>query len=184
MGKKTRFEVVPLASVVTLLGQVQQAGTPAKSGKILSVTFDRMLGATREMLFTQAGFQVKTVSDIGHAIQLCAAEPFDLIVIGHSIPIQQRELLLKEVRRQCGTPTLALCRHGEPPLTNADHVFDAMASPGLLLETAVEILKSRSQETQKSNGASHGEPVSAAGRVHKSAKRAATRAKRLNRSSV
>ena len=136
------------------------------------------------MLFTQAGFQVTTVSAIGHAIQLCTAEPFDLIVIGHSIPIQQRELLLQEVRRQCSTPTLALCRHGEPPLTNADYVFDSMESPGLLLETAVEILKSRAQKMQKPERASHAEPVSAAGRVHKSAKRAAIRTKSLNRSSV
>jgi DNA-binding NtrC family response regulator len=156
MGKKTKFQVVPLATIATLLSQTQEARTKesgnrpgAKSGKILSVTFDRSLGATREMLFTQAGFQVTTVHGIGHAIQLCAAEPFDLIVIGHSIPIEQRELLLKEVRRQCGTPTLALCRHGEPPLTNADYVFDSMDSPGLLLKTALEILKSSAQKTQK-----------------------------------
>ena len=191
MGKKTRFQVVPLASIATLLSQAQEAGTKesgtrpvAKSGKILSVTFDRMLGATREMLFTQAGFQVTTVYGIGHAIQLCTAEPFDLIVIGHSIPIQQRELLLKEVRRQCGTPTLALCRHGEPPLSDADHVFDSMESPGLLLETALEILKSRAQKTQKTESAGHAEPVIAAGRVHKTVRRSATRAKSLNRSLV
>ena len=139
------------------------------------MTFDRMLGATREMLFKQAGFQVKTVHVIGHAIQSCTAESFDLIVIGHSIPIEQRELLLKEVRRQCATPTLALCRHCEPPLTNADHVFDSAESPGLLLETVVEILKSRDR---RSGNSLPDEPATAG------ARRAMTGAKSPDRSTV
>ena len=141
------------------------------------MTFDRSLGATREMLFTQAGFQVKTVFAIGNAVQSCAGEPFELVVIGHSIPIEQRELLLKEVRRQCATPTLALCRHAEPPLSSADYIFDSTESPGLLLETVVEILKSQERNL---NNASH--PHVPAAREHKSAKRGTPRAQSLDRS--
>jgi len=129
------------------------------------VTFDRILGATREMLFTQAGFLVVSVSTIGHAVQLCAAGSFDLIVIGHSIPLDQRELLLKEVRRRCDTPTLALSRHDEPALSNADYIFDSGESPGVLLQTVVEILKPRDPESK------HPAPAGA--------KQARTRQKRL-----
>jgi DNA-binding NtrC family response regulator len=181
--RKTRFEVVPLAEIAPLLGDTQLAGVnkAPQPARILSVTFDRMLGATREMLFTRAGFQVKTVSAIGHAVQLCAAEAFDLIVIGHSIPIQQRELLLKEVRRQCATPTLALCRHGEPPLTSADHVFDSADSPGLLLETVVEILKSRDL---KPGSGQPDEPAAAVGARENDTVKKITGAKNLDRSTV
>jgi DNA-binding NtrC family response regulator len=178
-SRKTRFEVVPLAEIAPLLDDTQLAGVnkAPRPARILSVSYDRSLAATRDLLFTTAGYQVSSVFIVGHAIQLCAAEPFDLVVIGHSIPIQQRELLLKEVRRQCATPTLALCRHGEPPLSNADHVFDSADSPGFLLETVVEILKSRER---KLNNASH--PDEPATREHKSAKRATPRAQSLDRS--
>jgi len=175
--RKTRFEVVSLAEIAPLLGDTQPAGVnqAPRPARILSVTFDRMLGATREMLFTQAGFQVTTVHTIGHGVQLCAAEPFDLVVIGHSIPIEQRELMLREVRRQCATPTLALCRHGEPPLTSADHVFDSGDSPGLLLETVIEILKSRDR---KPGNSLPDEPATAG------ARKAMTGAKSLDRLTV
>jgi len=160
MHKKTKFQVVPLASIANLLSQSPEAGdaTTTRRPKILSVTFDRALGATREMLFTQAGFVVVAANSIGHAVQLCANGSFDLIVIGHSIPIEQRELLLKEVRRRCDTPTLALCRHGEPPLTSADYVFDSMESPGHLLETVKEILKSWGAEDEERQSCRSGQP--------------------------
>ena len=180
MHRKTRFQVVPLASIATLLSQSQEAEdkTAKRPVKILSVTFDRNLGATREMLFTQAGFQVATISTIGHAIQMCAAESFDLIVIGHSIPLQQRELLLKEVRRQCGTPILALCRHGEPPLSNADYIFDSADSPGFLLETVTEIVKSHGAKPR-----TVAQPTAGA-RQTKTAKRVTARAKSQHRSTL
>jgi DNA-binding NtrC family response regulator len=166
-----------------LLGQ-QEAGdrTAANPQRILSVTYDRSLAATREMLFTGAGFQVATVSTVGHAIQLCAAESFDLIVIGHSIPLQQRELLLKEARRQCGTPTLAFCRHGEPSLSDADYIFDSAESPEFLLETVVEILRPQSRNPK--HGAQLSAPRATDSREHRTAKKGTTRAKRLDRFSL
>jgi DNA-binding NtrC family response regulator len=141
--RKTRFEVVPLSAIAPLLGEIQEAGanTAPKPARILSVTYDRSLGTTREMLFARAGFQVSSAWTLGQAVRLCAAAPFDLIVIGHSIPIEERELLLKELRSQCSAPVLALYRIGEPPLIGANYLFDSAESPAHLLETVVDILK-------------------------------------------
>jgi DNA-binding NtrC family response regulator len=150
MSKRPRFEVVPLARIAPLLGRASlpEYPTSVKSPRILSVSHDPSLAATREMLFSAAGFEVTSVSTIGEAIQLCVSGTFELVVIGHSIPLQQRELLLKEVRRQCAIPTLALYRVGETQLTGADYIFDSAESPELLLETVIEILTPRGHAGQ------------------------------------
>lgn len=144
--RKTTFEVVKLDDIAPLLknaevlGNAKGADREAASPRILSITYDPSLAATREMLFSSVGFQVSSVLTIEQATQLCEAESFDLIVVGHSIPIAQRQVLLNEVRRRCDTPVLALYRRGELPLTGADYAFDSMESPSLLLETVVNIL--------------------------------------------
>jgi hypothetical protein len=106
------------------------------------------------MLFSSAGFQVTSVLTVGQAIERCAPEEFELVIVGHSIPLDQRKWLLKEVRGRCATPVLALRRAGEPPLTEADYTFDSTESPALLLETVVNILrpKTRSAITGRCNG--------------------------------
>jgi hypothetical protein len=143
--RKTTFEVVPLADIAPLLtahGETHGAGTKAatKGARILSVTYDQSLAATREMLFASAGFQVSSVLTTKEAMQLCTTERFDLIVIGHSIPLSQRQLLVKMLR-PCDAPILALHRLGEPFLPDANYTFDSTLSPALLLETVTNILK-------------------------------------------
>jgi DNA-binding NtrC family response regulator len=144
-SRKTTFEVVKLDDIAALLGDAQEAGVKVapKPARILSVTYAQSLAVTREMLFASVGFQVSSALTIDQAIQFCAAESFDLVVVGQSIPRERRQLLLQELRRRCSTPILALQRHGETPLTGADYIFDSADSPALLLETVVNILEPR-----------------------------------------
>lgn len=132
--RKTHFEVVPKPVIVL------DADGDARPQRILSVSYDSTLARTREMIFSAAGFQVATYMDGEDAVQACRQHSFDLIVIGHSIPLNERRNLLAEVRGLCQTPILALLRHGEPPLPGADFVFDASQSPVQLLETVMNIL--------------------------------------------
>src|SRR5690349_18897191 len=141
--RKTTFEVVSLVDIAPLLKDAEVLGaaqetrikTAPQPAKILSVTYDMSLATTREMLFSSAGFHVSSVPTVGQAIQLCAAEEFALVVIGHSIPMAHKKWLLKELRDRCTTPVLALRCPGEPPLTEADCIFDSTEDPALLLET-------------------------------------------------
>jgi hypothetical protein len=151
--RKTTFEVVPLADIAPLLKNAEVLGAAEETGlhavprpaKILSVTYDLSLATTREMLFSSAGFQVSSVLTVGQAIERCAVEEFELVIVGHSIPLDQRKWLLKEVRGRCATPVLALRRAGEPPLTDADYTFDSTESPALLLETVINILRPKNR---------------------------------------
>jgi hypothetical protein len=147
--RKTTFEVVPLAAIAPLLkdaevlGDAEETGpeTAQQSAKILSVTYDMSLATTREMLLSSVGFQVSSALTVGHAIELCATEEFALVVIGHSIPRDHRQSLLKELRSRCTTPILAFRRPGEAPLIEADYTFDSSESPALLVEMVIDILK-------------------------------------------
>jgi DNA-binding NtrC family response regulator len=144
--RKSTFEVVKLAQIAPLLkdaeviGNVEDAGTKKTSARILSVTYDRSLAATREMLFTSVGYQVSSTSSIDQALELCANKEFDLIVIGHSMPLEQTRFLVKELRLRCDTPLLVLQRPGESLATGVDYIFDSTESPALLLESVVNIL--------------------------------------------
>lgn len=150
--RKTRFEVVRLADIAPSLTDVE-VFVPAEQEKlklapqparILSVTYDHSLAVTRAMLFNSVGFQVSSATTLDQAIQFCAHKKFELIVIGHSIALENRRLLIKELRRRCTTPLLALQRPGGPPVTDVDYVFDSTQSPALLLEEVINILKPHS----------------------------------------
>jgi DNA-binding NtrC family response regulator len=147
--RKTTFEVVPLADIAPLLkgaevlGNVEETGpgSAPRPTKILSVADDISLATTREMLLSSAGFQVSSVLGVDRAIELCATEEFTLVVIGHSIPLEQRKWLLQQLRSRCTTPVLAFRRPGEAPLIEADYIFDSSESPAQLLEMVIDILK-------------------------------------------
>ena len=155
--RKTTFEVVRLADMAPLLKHAKVLGAAEKTGlgtalrpaKILSVADDISLATTREMLLSSAGFQVSSVLAVDQAIELSATEEFALVVIGHSIPLEQRKWLLKQLRTRCTTPVLAFRRPAEAPLTEADYTFDSSESPALLLEMVINILKPETSPAQK-----------------------------------
>ena len=132
--RKTHFEVVQQADIAPLLGDSHR-------NRILSLTYDPSLARTRELLLTSAGFEVSTFLDVAEAIAACKNRSFDLVVLGHSIPLAERRTLVKEVRSKCATPVLAMLRHGEPRLPEADYFFDSLENPALLLETVMKILR-------------------------------------------
>ncbi|HEY2915224.1 MAG TPA: hypothetical protein VGK21_17800 [Candidatus Angelobacter sp.] len=144
--RKRTFEVVKLAEIAPLLkdaeiiGNTEETRTGKTPARILSVTHDPSLAATREMLFTSVGFQVSSTSSIHQALELCANKRFDLVVIGHSMPMEQTRFLVKELRLRCDTPLLVLQRPGESLVTGVDYIFDSMESPALLLESVMNIL--------------------------------------------
>jgi DNA-binding NtrC family response regulator len=147
--RKTTFEVVSLAAIAPLisnaqiLGEQEDTGAKTTAGRILSVTYDRSLAATREMLFSSVGLHVASALTLKDAIKLCQNESFDLIVVGHSIPIDHRQLMVKELHRCCDAPIMALYRPAEPALPEADYTFDSMQSPAALLAAITNILKSK-----------------------------------------
>ncbi len=146
MGKKSpRFEVVPLAEILPLIDSktgMEQADVP-RLGKILSVSSDASLATTRFLLLTGAGFHVSSVLGIQDAVKQCKTTDFNLVLIGHSMPTNEKKLLLEQIHKRCATSVLVLYRRGETKLEGADYVLDASQGPTALLETVASILKDK-----------------------------------------
>src|SRR5579864_2263042 len=141
-ARKLKFEVVPLAAIATVLksaAESEKAKRP-RPRKILSIAKDASLATTRYLLFSNAGFQVTSALTTADAIQHCRLDEFNLVVIGHSIPTQEKKVLLESIQKRCGTPVLALYRRGEGKLEGADYVLDSSEGPAALLERVTDIL--------------------------------------------
>lgn len=83
------------------------------SKNILSVSYDASLLATRRMLLEQRGFHVTSALGFTQSIAHCKRPDFDLFILGHSIPVSDKQELIKTFRQNCSAPILSLERHGE-----------------------------------------------------------------------
>lgn len=105
--------------------------------RILSISYDASLLATRELMLQRAGHKVTSVTRLkdlpGAPLQ------FDLIVMGHSIPQPEKRAMIADLRqRGCDAPVLAVLRANEHPLPEA--ADSAEADPDAMLEAVFRIL--------------------------------------------
>lgn len=111
------------------------------SKRILSVSYDANLLATREMLLAMNGHSVTSAlgfSQASQAMGLCRVGTFELFILGHSIPHDDKLELIKIFRQNCAAPVLSLVRYGEPDVPCDFHA--SPDDPGTFLKTVDEIL--------------------------------------------
>ncbi len=106
--------------------------------RILSVSYDALLLRTRQMILESRGYEVVSAEGFTEAMEKCSSGKYDLLIIGHSLPHKDKQVLLREFRRCCPGPALVLLRTGETPLTDAAASIESH-EPELVL-TAVEHL--------------------------------------------
>ena len=83
------------------------------SKRILSVSYDMSLLATRKMLLEQKGYTVVNGYGFSKALASCRDGGFDLFILGHSIPHDDKLALIESFRTHCPGPIVSLERHGE-----------------------------------------------------------------------
>ena len=83
------------------------------SKRILSVSYDQALLATRKMLLEHRGYDVTSALGFTDAVEQCQNCDFDLFILGHSIPEKDKLNLVKTFRSHCGAPIVSLERIGE-----------------------------------------------------------------------
>ena len=83
------------------------------SKRILSVSYDMSLLATRKMLLEQKGYAVVNALGFSKALAFCHAGGFDLFILGHSIPHDDKLALIEAFRTHCPSPIVSLERLGE-----------------------------------------------------------------------
>lgn len=113
------------------------------SGHILSVSYDWSLLVTRDLVLRKAGYTVTSALGFDDAIRLCTEITFDLVIIGHSMPLGDQQALLDEVRKCSGAPVLSLFRSSDGALEGADYTLDAMEGPDALVHAVNKVLGRR-----------------------------------------
>lgn len=116
------------------------------SKRILSVSYDLSLLETRKMLLEQKGYSVENAFGFTKSLAFCHAGGFDLFILGHSIPHDDKLALIQSFRAHCPAPILSLERHGEHYVPCDYHA--SPDDPAKFLETIDNILAGREQRTK------------------------------------
>jgi len=95
-----------------LVNSLANAGL-TMSKRILSVSYDFGLLATRQMLLQMGGYTVTSALGFTEALENCQSPEFDLFILGHSIPKKDKQELIRTFRETCAAPILSLDRIGE-----------------------------------------------------------------------
>jgi DNA-binding response OmpR family regulator len=107
---------------------------------ILSVSYDCVLMKTRQMVLEKHGYKVTSAEGFVEAIAECQSADYDLLIIGHSVPPAEKQMLVEESKRHCQSPILALLRPGELEVKGATKSLDASYQPDALLLMVEELL--------------------------------------------
>jgi len=116
------------------------------SKRILSISYDVSLLATRQMLLEQRGYSVTSALGFSQAITHCRTAGFDLFILGHSIPDTDKNELIRTFRENCPAPILSLERHGEDSVPCDYHA--SPDDPAKFLKTVDGILGDNADVTQ------------------------------------
>ena len=111
--------------------------------RILSVSYDESLLKTRQFMLEQCGYEVVSALGFTDSLKQCTeGGAFDLFLLGHSIPVNDKRVLVQAFRSHCVT-VVALKRVGEDlASTGAD--FQAEPSdPAGMLNLISKIIQAR-----------------------------------------
>lgn len=94
---------------------------------------------TRALLLEQMGHMVVSAEGFAQAFRACEKGDYDLLILGHSIPFDDKVALIEEAKHRCPCPVLALLRFNESPVPNAERSIDS-AEPRAFIEAVREML--------------------------------------------
>lgn len=142
--KRPNFDVVRIETIAHLMDSAEQPKPDTGQRSILSISYNPNLLATREMILVAAGYKVRSVRELEAALAEAAFKHYDLVIIGHSISIENRRMILKQVRKHSKALVLALWKAGPEEILNAaDYYLEASEGPIALMDMVREIFRHR-----------------------------------------
>ncbi|HEY2360782.1 MAG TPA: hypothetical protein VGK36_06690 [Candidatus Angelobacter sp.] len=115
------------------------------SKRILSVSYDQALLATRKMLLEHRGYNVTSALGFSDAVEQCQNSDFDLFILGHSIPEKDKLNLIKTFQGNCPAPIVSLERMGEKQVSCDFHA--SPDDPAKFIQVVDDILAGRQQRS-------------------------------------
>jgi DNA-binding response OmpR family regulator len=115
--------------------------------RILSISYDKALLRTRELMLSREGFEIESAVGFTAAIEACKKGVFDLVIMGHSIPPADKATIITQLRAMCDTPILALRRPNDEPLKSAEYNLDP-GDPQTFLSYVKEITNHKTRSSK------------------------------------
>lgn len=107
---------------------------------ILYIHYDPDLADIRQQLVNRLGYEVVSAMGSGEARQIARTRRFDLIILGHAAPDEERRKMANWLRANLpGVPVLALCPTPFQAVDYGDYQADAH-NPDAWLAMAEEAL--------------------------------------------
>jgi len=90
--------------------------------RILSVSYDESLMRTRQILLQREGYDVVSSRGFTDSLKRCLEGGFDIFILGHSIPVSDKQHLIEAFHEKCPGPIVSLRRSiGEQRPDGADY---------------------------------------------------------------
>lgn len=100
---------------------------------------------TRQMLLETQGYEVDSAIGFDNAMKRCQDGGFDLFVLGHSIPPDEKRELVKAFRQTCPGPIISLRRSiGEERVDGADYHIEPDPEP--LLKLVADLVRTQKRD--------------------------------------
>src|SRR5260370_16758323 len=114
---------------------------------ILLISYDERLLIARRRLFEQEGYNVSSALGLKEALANCNDGAFDLLILGHSIPLADKEGLIRTFRAHSSAPILSLWAHDESVANSVDYLAFSDAPDQLLWNLAPILTQNPSPHT-------------------------------------
>lgn len=119
--------------------------------RILSVSYDEVLLATRHLLLEHEGYEVISIMGLAATLEKCKEGKFDLFVLGHSIDYSEKCKMVEAFRATCPAPIISLRRsQGEQPVDGAEYHIDPDPESLLTLIAQITLARSAAKESTTS----------------------------------
>ncbi|HEY6970814.1 MAG TPA: hypothetical protein VJA94_16505 [Candidatus Angelobacter sp.] len=116
---------------------------------ILSISYYAPLRHTREWILKSAGFNVVSAADFTEAVTQCRNRAFDVAIIGHAVPPQDRATFMIELRKHPRTRVLSLFSLGDPPVPEANYSLNSLEGPEKLIAIIKAAVKKSSRPADR-----------------------------------
>src|SRR5215813_10071585 len=113
-----------------------------RAKRILLISYDEQLLIARRVLLEREGYNVASALGLKEALANCNDGAFDLVILGHSIPLADKEGLVRTFRACSSAPILSLWDNDEA-FTNSVDYLAFSDSPEKLLGNVAAILERR-----------------------------------------
>jgi DNA-binding NtrC family response regulator len=112
--------------------------------RILSASYDEALRRTRQLLLKAQGYEVISTDRLESTLEQCKLGGFDLFVLGHSIPEEDKQKMVEAFRQHCSAPIISLLRHpAEGIVDTADYHIEPDPEP--LLKVIADLVRKKSE---------------------------------------